>query len=265
MSEVLRVLLADDEPLALERLVFAFRDIPHTVVVGTATNGIEAAARLAELAPDVAILDIQMPGRTGLGVAADLVGRAATQVIFVTAHEIHAVDAFDVEAADYLLKPLRMDRLRLAIERVRRRRAVAGRTPQDAVVPGSAAAAPVAPLTAASPPGACDPAFWVPTRNGPLRVRHDEVDWIEAAKDYVMLHTPARSHILRATMAAIESDLAPGHYLRVHRSAFVRPAAVRALHMTAGGGAVLELADAVAVPVGPSYLPEVTRRFARPR
>lgn len=80
-----------------------------------------------------------------------------------------------------------------------------------------------------------------------------------------MRHTPARSHILRATMAAIEAVLAPGPFLRVHRSAFVRPAAVRALHRTVGGGAVLELLDAVAVPVGPSYLPEVTRRFARLR
>lgn len=266
MSEVLRVLLADDEPLALERLVFAFRDIPHTVVVGTATNGIEAAARLAELAPDVAILDIQMPGRTGLGVAADIAAQGTTQVIFVTAHEIHAVDAFDVAAADYLLKPLRMDRLRLAIERVRRRRSASiPGPPQESVLPAPAGTVSIVGASHAPAPYVRDAAFWVPTRNGPLRVRYAEVDWIEAAKDYVMLHTAARSHILRATMAAIESDLAPGQFVRVHRSACVRPAAVRALHATAAGGAVLELADGIAVTVGPSYLPEVTRLFGRRR
>lgn len=267
MSDVLRVLLADDEPLALERLVFAFRDLPGSEVVATATNGLEAAALIAELAPDVAILDIQMPGRTGLGVAAGIAGAGRTQVIFVTAHEHHAVDAFDVDAADYLLKPLRVDRLRLAMERARRRRVAmapnAPATPSCSPSPATGADA-VAPAAAADPAGPAphDPAFWVPTRSGTVRVRFDEVDWIEAAKDYVMLHTRTRSHILRATMSAIASRVSPQQFVRVHRSAFVRPAAVRRLHPTSAGGAVLELVDDVAVPVGPSYLSEVARRFA---
>lgn len=134
MSDVLRVLLADDEPLALERLVFAFRDLPGSEVVATATNGLEAAALIAELAPDVAILDIQMPGRTGLGVAAGIAGAGRTQVIFVTAHEHHAVDAFDVDAADYLLKPLRVDRLRLAMERAPPSRGDGAQCAGDALV-----------------------------------------------------------------------------------------------------------------------------------
>lgn len=269
MSDVLRVLLADDEPLALERLVFAFRDLPGSEVVATATHGLEAAALIAELAPDVAILDIQMPGRTGLGVAAGIAGAGRTQVIFVTAHEHHAVDAFDVDAADYLLKPLRVDRLRLAMERARRRRVAmapdAPAPPSSSPSPASATGAgAVAAAAAADPPGSApqDPAFWVPTRSGTVRVRFDEVDWIEAAKDYVMLHTRTRSHILRATMSAIASRVSPQQFVRVHRSAFVRPAAVRRLHATSAGGAVLELVDDVAVPVGPSYLSEVARRFA---
>ncbi|HEY4545131.1 MAG TPA: LytTR family DNA-binding domain-containing protein [Pedomonas sp.] len=250
MSDVLRILLADDEPLALERLVFALRDIEGTEVVATASNGLEAAQKIIELKPDVAILDIQMPGRTGLGIAAGLDPADRPEIIFVTAYEHHAVDAFDVEAADYVLKPLRLDRLRQAIERVRRRRSSRGQ---------------VAPADAAHQANnmSGDEAFWVQGRHGLVRVGIDELDWIEAAKDYVLLHTPTRSHILRATMGAIETRVAPCGLIRVHRSAIVRPGAVRSLQHSANGAATLVLDGGIAVPVGPSYLPEVMKRFVR--
>lgn len=241
-EHVLRVVLADDEPLALERLAYAFQDMPGTEVVATARNGVEALDAIVRLQPDLAVLDIQMPGRTGLGVAADLAPDRRPEVVFLTAFDHYALDAFDVEAADYLLKPLRLDRLRQAVERVRRRRD--GRRP--------------APVEA--PPAAGD--FWVQGRLGLERVPLKAVVWIEAARDYVLLHTAQRSHILRATMAALEDRLPAGELMRVHRSAFVRPEAVRELQPAGSGGAVLILADGVAVPVGPSYLPVVTRRFA---
>lgn len=247
MTGTLRILLADDEPLALERLRFAFGDIAGTEVVGTALNGLEASRKIAELKPDVAVLDIQMPGRTGLGVAACLDPAERPDVIFLTAYEHHALDAFDVEAADYVLKPLRVDRLRQAIERVRRRRAFQ--------------ASPVAAPRASGLNDAGDDAFWVQGREGLVRVGIDQVDWIEAAKDYVLLHTPARSHILRSAMGAIEARVPASKLMRVHRSAFVRPGAVRSLQHSAGGRAALVLGDDLAVPVGPSYLPEVLRRF----
>lgn len=247
MTLVLRVLVADDEPLALERLLFAFRDVPDAEVVGTAENGVEAAAKIAELKPDVAVLDIQMPGRTGLGVAADLDAANRPEIIFLTAYDQHAVDAFDVEAADYVLKPLRLDRLRQAVERARRRRS-------ERVVPRAS-------LPASAPSGATDDAFWVQGRQGLARVGVEEIEWIEAAKDYVLLHTATRSHILRTTMATIEARFPPSVLVRVHRSAFVRPGAVRALQRSASGGAAVVLADGAAVPVGPAYLPNVLKRF----
>jgi DNA-binding LytR/AlgR family response regulator len=151
------------------------------------------------------------------------------------------VDAFDVEAADYVLKPLRLDRLRRAIDRVRRRREqLPSRT---------------------SPGSAQDEAFWVQGRHGLVRVGLAEIDWVEAAKDYVLLHTPVRSHILRTTMAAIEAKVAPISLVRVHRSAFVRPGAVQCLQRSASGGAALVLVDGTAIPVGPSYLPDIERIF----
>ncbi len=246
MTEKLRILLADDEPLALERLHFAFRDIDGTEVIGTATNGLEAAVKIAELKPDVAVLDIQMPGRSGVGVAAGLDPTDRPDIIFVTAYDEHAVDAFDVEAADYVLKPLRSDRLRQAIERVRRRRGRREVIPAVAAEPAS---------------GTGDQAFWVQTGRGLIRVGLEDVEWIEAARDYVLLHTNARSHMLRATMSAIEAQFPPPALIRVHRSAFVRPEAVRAFQASPSGSAVLLLAHGVAVPVGTTYLAEATKRF----
>lgn len=242
MNDRLRVVVADDEPLALERLLFAFRDVPDAEIVGTATNGIEAAQMIAELKPDVAVLDIQMPGRTGLGVAADLPADDRPEIIFLTAFDQHAIDAFAVEASDYILKPLRLDRLRQAIERARRRRLAQNATEASATQPS----------------GDC---FWVQERHGLVRVDFQDIDWIEAAKDYVLLQTALRSYLLRATMSAIEHQ-SGSHFLRVHRSAFVRPAAVQTLATAPSGAAVLIVRDDVAVPVGPTYMREVERRFA---
>ncbi len=239
MSPPLRVVIADDEPLALERLALAFRDIEGAEVVGAAANGLEALDLIAALRPDLAVLDIQMPGRTGLGVAGALPPNDRPEIIFLTAFDSHAVDAFDVEAADYVLKPLRLERLRQAVERARRRRHGPGR---DAPEPPQPAPA----------DGALD-GFWVQGRDGLVRVGLEQISWIEAAKDYVLLHTASRSHILRATMSSIAAQHPPPALLRVHRSALVRPAAVRALRTSGAGGQVLILADGAAVPVGPSY------------
>lgn len=250
MSPRLTVALADDEPLALERLVLAFRDLPDVEVVGTARNGPEALDLIRRLRPDLAVLDIQMPGRSGLGVAADLPVETRPQIIFLTAFEQHAVDAFDLEAADYLLKPLRLDRLRQAVERARRRLGAAEASARNDT-------APPAPETAA--PGEHD--FWIPGREGLRRLPLAQVQWIEAARDYVLLHTTERSHLLRATMAALETRLPEGEMMRIHRSAFVRPSAVVGLQRSNVSGAVLMLPDDVAVPVGPTYLRAVLERF----
>jgi len=235
MNRPLRVVIADDEPLALERLALAFRDIEGAEVVGAAANGLQALEMIAALRPDLAVLDIQMPGRTGLGVAAALPPEGRPEIVFLTAFDSHAVDAFDVEAADYVLKPLRLDRLRQAVVRARRR------------LQGAHCDATEAPTRA--PAGVAD-GFWVQGREGLVRVSLEQISWIEAAKDYVLLHTASRSYILRATMASIAERFPPPALLRVHRSALVRPGAVQALQT---GGHVLILTDGTAVAVGPSY------------
>ena len=120
----MRVLLVDDEALALDRLRTFFDNIDGVEVVGQAQDGDEALAEIARLTPDLVILDVQMPGKNGLRAAAELDIEPRPELVFVTAHEHYAPDAFDVDAADYLLKPVRFDRLRQAVDRARRRRAL---------------------------------------------------------------------------------------------------------------------------------------------
>ena len=245
----MRILLVDDEPAALERLAALLSQSPDVSVVGTARNGREAAQAIADLHPDLVLLDIQMPEASGLAVAAALPPEDRPEIIFVTAFELYAADAFEVEAADYLLKPVRFDRLRQAIERARRRQS------QRTALARAA--------DALAAPADEDPdGFWVQVRTGFVRVPLGDIDWIEAAKDYVLLHTATRSHIHRATMNALERKLNPAELSRVHRSAFVRPARVTEVKRLGKGLISLVLQDGVNVAVGPSYVNAVTERLA---
>jgi two-component system, LytTR family, response regulator len=244
----LRTLLVDDEPLALERLKVFFRDIAGAEVVGTARDGREAADAIERLRPDLALLDIQMPEQNGLRVAATLPPEDRPEIIFVTAFEQYAPDAFEVEAADYLLKPVRFDRLWQAVERAKRRkhlRTLAGR----------------AEAAKAESPGAHQDGLWVPTRAGAVFVPVEAIDWIEAQRDYVMLHTATRSHILRISMRALEEKLDPRQLIRVHRSAFARPGNVVEVQRLGRTISALVLKDGAIVQVGPNYSRAVAERL----
>lgn len=233
---MMRVLIVDDEPAARERLTVLMGQLSGVEVVGAATDGASALTAIVDLKPDLVLLDIQMPGLNGLTVAARLPAEQRPEVIFVTAFEIYAADAFEVDAVDYLLKPVRFDRLRQAIERAVRRRELGAR-PQ----------APSPDLRA----------IWVQNRVGAVRVPLSDIEWIEAAKDYVLLHTATRSHLHRSTMAALEKEVADAGLLRVHRSAFVRADRVTAVNGHGRGITGVVLAGDIEVPVGSTYGPQV--------
>lgn len=247
----LRVLLVDDEPLALERLDALLSEVPDVEVVGRAQDGLEAAEQISRLQPDLALLDIQMPHRDGMSIAKILKTQPQTDVVFVTAFHQFAVDAFDVDAVDYVLKPAEPARLRLAIERARRRRESGPRTELA--------------VTAEEPPSGPAEAYsttlWVRRPRGLVRVELADVEWIEAARDYVLLHTLNRSHMYRTTMEALSRRLDPALMVRVSRSAFVRRDAVVRAQRRGRGSLVLELADGAEVPVGNTYTHAVSREF----
>lgn len=233
----MRVLLVDDEPPALERLTVFFGNIPDTTIVGTAANGIEAQAAIERMRPDLVMLDIQMPEMGGLTLAGMLPFDKRPEIVFVTAFEQFAPDAFEVEAADYLLKPVRLDRLRQAVERAKRRQTGRRAAAQASIAPASD----------------YDDAIWVQVRDGQTRVPVASIDWIEAAGDYAMLHTPLRSHLLRTTMSALEKRIDPAELMRVHRSAFVRLSRVAEMRRLDKWLLTLVLNDGAEVAVGPNY------------
>lgn len=248
----LRTLLVDDEPLALERLVVFFKGIEDVEVVGTAPDGHRAAEAIAELKPDLVLLDVQMPEQNGLRVAATLPEDSRPEIIFVTAFEHYAADAFAVEAADYLLKPVRFDRLWQAVARAKRRRdlrSLAARAEQLEAREGQ------------TPAGSHDQGIWVQTRNGSVFVPMDTIDWVEAARDYVMLHTPTRSHLVRLSMRALEEKLDPAQLMRVHRSAFARLANVVEVQRMGKTINALVMRDGAIVQVGPNYSAAVSAKL----
>lgn len=254
----MRVLVVDDEALALDRLRTLFADIDEVDVVGQASDGDMALEQIEKLQPDLVILDIQMPGRNGLRTAAALEPERRPEIIFVTAHEHYAPDAFEVDAADYLLKPVRFDRLRQAVTRAKRRRELREHAERSGKLLEE-----VENLRAKNGGRGDGEGFWVPERHGHRWVPILAIGWIEAARDYVLLHTDTRSHMLRATMSALEEKLDGTGLMRVHRSAFVRPEKVAEVRR-ANRSLTLVLDDGAHVQVGPSYIDTLTEKLGLP-
>ena len=207
----LRVLVVDDEELARLRLRGLVDEcqLPKASVVGEAANVTQALVWLATQQCDVLLLDIQMPGRDGTELAAELRGQEhSPAVVFVTAHAEHAVKAFDLDAVDYVTKPVRRERLQAALQRAAQRLAIA---PPEAV----AEAAEV-------------PALIVSDRGRVIRVPMTDVLYLKAELKYVTLRTAARTYVLDDSLAELEERLG-ARFLRVHRNALVARKAVRAL------------------------------------
>jgi two-component system response regulator AlgR len=233
---ILRTLIVDDEPLAIERLQILCARIPSLHLVGTASDG-AATLRLAEaLGPDLLLLDIAMPGLDGMAVARALEKQTPRPaVIFVTAFDQFAVAAFDVSAVDYLLKPVSQDRLERAISRVR-----------------SQIAAGLAPNRAEASPWAQE--FWVPHRAEIIRIAAREIDLIEAERDYMRLHVGERSFLLHQTIGELERRLDPAEFVRLHRSTIARRDHIAGFKYDGSGAWLAELRDGRSLRIGRTYL-----------
>jgi two-component system, LytTR family, response regulator AlgR len=238
-AKPLRTLIVDDEPLAVERMQVLCAEIDSLAVVGTASDGESALRLAARLAPDLLLLDMTMPGMDGLGVAREAAkADVPPAVIFVTAHEDFAVEAFDLEAVDYVLKPVAADRLERAVSRALARR-------------GKVKAGGARWLEE----------FWVPHRSELLRIEASQVDRIDAERDYVRLHVgtgdDARSYLLLQTIAGLEAKLDPEQFIRIHRSTILRRDSIRGLRHEGLGVWSVELADGETMRIGRTYLRKV--------
>jgi two-component system, LytTR family, response regulator len=229
----LRVLLVDDEPLVRQG-IRDFLEVESGVsIVGECGNGLEALETIAREAVDLVFLDVQMPELDGLGVAAALAEQGGPAVVFVTAYSEHAVRAFEVNAVDYVLKPFDRERFAAALGRARARRA-SGEQEQlsrrlEAV------------LTELQRAQGHAQRVLVRSEGRIRFVAVEDIEWIEAADNYVRLHVGTERHLIRETMASLEARLDPTRFARIHRSTIVNLARIRELQPTFNGEYVVLL------------------------
>lgn len=249
---VAHIVLVDDEEDLREPIAAFLSD--GELEVSEASGGRELDAVMARRPVQLVVLDVSMPEEDGFSIARRLRARPEPiGIIMLTAQQGVAdrVAALELGADDYVMKPFEPQELRARIRAVLRR--IADQAQPSATLPASP---PVA------KPGEYAQEFWIPTGRGQIRVPIDAIEWIEAAKDYALLHTAERSHMLRVTMAALERDLDPHDMVRVHRSAFVRPSAVSAVNQV-GRNITLVLTSGTSVRVGPQHAADIRERLAR--
>jgi two-component system, LytTR family, response regulator len=257
----IRTIVCDDEPDAREGILALLARDPQIAVVGQAGTGHEAAALIEEMRPELVFLDIQMPELDGFGALDQIGAENAPVVVFVTAHDEHALHAFDVRALDYLLKPFSDERFGEALQRaktqVRQRRAgelveqfaaiIDSNLADDGVADRATAAASLqgsdAMARAAAPSSPHADRIMVRTTKQVVFIKADDVDWIEADDYYAKLHVAGKAYLIRETMQSLETRLDPKRFARVHRSAIVNLDRIQGLQPYFRGAHVLTLRD----------------------
>mgnify|MGYP001152802283 CR=1 FL=1 len=279
----MRILIVDDERPARDKLRRLLEQEPDITAIGEARDGIDALEQLPAFAPDLLLLDIQMPEINGLDVAASLPAPAPL-VVFVTAYDDYAIRAFDANAIDYLLKPYDQQRLRRALDRARARLAQGALAPlsaspcpalpqADSSVSASPARSlstrsapinPVMPAAAASPdtppPLPAPVQLLVPERGGMRVVRVQDILWIETADNYVVLHTANGEPLMRQTLAGLLAKLGP-RFVRCHRRAAVQLDWVAGIDVLDKGDGKLILRGGARVPCSRQFRSDVVARL----
>jgi two-component system LytT family response regulator len=245
----IRTFIVDDEPLARLHLQSLLQGEPDFEVSGIFADGRSAAEAIGEQQPDLVFLDVQMPALSGMELACAMAPGAAPTIVFVTAHDQYAVQAFETQALDYLLKPFRRERFKATLERARRH---FGASPQ-AFPPGGAA-------------GAVLDRIAVKCGDRMVLVALDELLFVRAAANYVQLHVGDRVYDVRAKISAMQLLLPSDRFLRIHRSYLVNLAAVLEMYPVGGGDYMVALRNGRQLPVGPTYPVSIRRSLggARP-
>lgn len=256
MKKPLRCVLADDEPLALEllhALLITFEDIE---IVGLCENGDEALTAIRELTPDLVFLDIEMPGLNGFDVISRLQPEIMPMVIFTTAYNQYAIDAFDVHAVDYVLKPLNAERLGLAFERARNR--LDGERLLQAGNKASIMSV-VEHMFHEGNDERGEPGYRSPGESASAMAKRlvireagrthviepTDIDWVDAAGDYMCIHVGTETVVARITMKKLEEQLGERLFMRIHRSTLVNVSKLRKIKHLGKGDYTLTLDNGV--------------------
>ncbi|MEM7048720.1 MAG: LytTR family DNA-binding domain-containing protein [Acidobacteriota bacterium] len=253
----LRVLIVDDEPLARRRLLRLLTERDNVEVIGECSDGREALQAFFRQRPDLVFLDVQMPGLDGIALIEEAGLHSSTAIVFVTAFDRYALEAFEHQAVDFLLKPFSNERferaLSRAIERLRQRDVEKLNQRLVRALEGLEEGRPAdTPLAGRIP---------VRTRGKVRFVHYDEIEWVEAAGSYVRLHGRERSWLARGTMKSLEAQFPEGKFLRVHRSAIVRLDDVAELAPTTHGDLVLTMRSGARVRLGRTYRERAVARL----
>jgi two-component system, LytTR family, response regulator len=249
--EKIRVLIVDDEPLAREGMRMRLERERDLEVVGECSNGREAVAAIERHAPELVFLDVQMPALDGFGVIETVGAKRMPQVIFVTAYDEHALRAFEVHALDYLLKPVDGERLIEALNRARSRI----RGPGLAAL-GDQLRAMVSDLKAEKKYLA---RLSIKDEGRILLLGVEDIDWIEAADNYVVLHAGRESHMLHTSLSRLEDKLDPETFLRIHRSTIINLKRIKELQPMFHGEYRIILKDGTRLTSGRSYRDRLQR------
>jgi two-component system LytT family response regulator len=253
VADLIRTLIVDDEPLVREGLCDVIGFIKDVEIVGECDNGLEAVQAIRRLAPDAVFLDIRMPGLNGFEVIESLKPEERPIIIFVTAYNEFAVGAFKINAADYLLKPFNEDNVRSAITRVRERLLIGQNLQTDRKINQL--------LRQLATRQKYTERFIVPSGKLMRIVETKDIEWIEAAGNYVSLHTKSEGLLLRETMKSIEKQLNPKSFVRIHRSTIVNLAQIKEIKLMPSGDYMLMLQSGKYLTLSRWYRDEVFKRL----
>jgi two-component system, LytTR family, response regulator len=247
----LRTIIVDDEELARRGLRTLLEQDGDVEIVRECSNGREAIEAIQALEPQLAYIDIQMPGKSGFDVIAAIEQQKCPHVVFVTAFDEYAVQAFEVRALDYLLKPINQARFTESLQRART--AIANSRDEEMLRRLAQVAADLRQSFAHPTPGSPADRISVKTRHGHVILRVADIDWVGAERDYVSLHVGAKSWLLRETIAAAEARLGPAGFVRIHRSVLVNAERVRELQPLSKGEYTVVLTDGTELKLSRSY------------
>lgn len=252
----IRTLVVDDEPVARAHVLALLREEADVEIVGECANGADAIAAIQEASPDLVFLDIQMPELDGFELAQALGPDRQPAIVFVTAYDEYALRAFEIHALDYLLKPFSAERFKSALIHARaqlaqRRATTIGRQLLDL-------------LPEIRRPAQGRDRLVIKTSGRIYFVRAAEIDWCEAAGNYVRLHVGPQAHLVRDTMAHLESNLDPDQFIRIHRSAIVNVDCIQELRSSFNGEYVVLLKGGARLTLSRGYRDALQMRLGKP-
>ncbi len=253
----LRAIVVDDEKLARRGLSLRLANIPQVDVIAECANGKEALQVIGTASPDLVFLDIQMPGMDGFDLVCELQADAMPLIIFVTAFDQYAIDAFRIHAVDYILKPIDEERLEEAVGRAVERHALSSQDSKErlmALVSGRDEWSAAKELVAnQSPTPAWPERLTIKDGSEFQFIKIPDIQWIDAAGDYMCIHAGGKTHIMRTTMKQLEASLDPDIFIRVHRSSIVNVNSIASATTHLNGEYVLTLEGGARLKVSRSY------------